>query len=369
MKLLIRDIEQYNAFPMEKYFNIPSSDSTGVPVNEFRRWSPVVDCSSHHVRFHRNSTFQPRPDEIPRRGSISTFSRHSRLRLREALADASLAASSTWGITLTVPWQQTPCRGFSCVLPVYKACFNRFGVYFRRRFPSSAAIFRHELQRRKMPHCHIVAFFHHSDIEGVSASDLQSIVYTLWLRALNGFLGGGSLLAFSRHGVKVDYLADRDAMFRYISDHTSKSKQAQLGYKGKQWGYIKKSLLSDRVKISYRFRYQADMYFFQRHISKACRFYVKASCVFGRKLSNKTNGVSIQFVKGSTVRKLIRYISKYRSGVFKENCIHKVKLKSVVYLPPDLFSVSQITRDFWYTSGIGELTYASRSIRRVYQCF
>lgn len=317
LELVRRDIEEYNAFPMAKYLYSESSDSTG--VHEYRRWSSVVDVSSHHVRFHRNPTYHPKPDQISRRGSISSFSRHSRLRLRESLANASLAASDVFGVTLTVPWKNLS-EPLSDTLERYRECFNRFGVYFRRKYPFSAAIFRHELQRRKMPHCHLVVFFSLQDLKGRGLLDLRREVFDIWLRSLNGFFGGGSLLAFSRHGVKVDRLADRDAMFRYISDHASKSKQAQLGYKGKQWGYINKSLLSNRVKISYQFRHQSDIYFFQRHISKACRFFIKAPCVFGKKLSRDLNGVSIQFVKGSTVRKLICYIEHDRHAVFRLPC-------------------------------------------------
>lgn len=318
LELVRRDIDEYNAFPMAKYFysyNGFSSParSTGF-CEEFRRWSSVVDVSSHHVRFHRNPTYHPKPEEIQRRGAISSFSRHSRLRLREALANASLSASDVFGVTLTVPWKNL-MEPLSDTLYRYRECFNRFGVYFRRKYPFSAAIFRHELQRRKMPHCHLVVFFSMQDVKGRGLQDLRREVFDLWLRSLNGFLGGGSLLAFSRHGVKVDRLSDRDAMFRYISDHASKSKQAQLGYKGKQWGYIKKSLLSNRVKISYRFKFQSDIYFF--HISKACRFFIKAPCVFGKKLSRDLDGVSIQFVKGSTVRQIVRYIERDHFAVIR----------------------------------------------------
>ena len=44
LELVRRDISEYNAFPMAKYLFSESSDSTG--VNEFRRWSSVVDVSS-----------------------------------------------------------------------------------------------------------------------------------------------------------------------------------------------------------------------------------------------------------------------------------------------------------------------------------
>ena len=81
-----------------------------------------------------------------------------------------------------------------------------------------------------------------------------------------------------------------------------------------------KSLLSNRVKISYQFKFQSDIYFFQRHVSKACRFFIKAPCVFGKKLSRDLDGVSIQFVKGSTVRQIVRYIERDHSGVIRLPC-------------------------------------------------
>lgn len=302
----------YDLFDFAKKCNL--SQSSFASKSGFR-WSNSVQCSSNSVRFFRVPSYHPTPERISKRGVISGFSRHSRLRLRQALADACLASSDTFGLTLTLPWQHAD----DDVLARYRECFNRFSVAFRRRFPFSACIFRHELQQRKMPHCHLVVFLAFADIrEGQGLKDLQQEFFLLWLRALNGFLGGGSLVAFARHGVKLDHLANKDAMFRYISDHASKSKQAQLGYKGKQWGFINRALLSNRVKIRYVFRSQADLWFFQRHIAKCCRFFVKAPCVFGRKLSVCPNCVSVNFVRHSTVRRIIRYIEKNRFAVLRE---------------------------------------------------
>lgn len=369
--ILERDRDEYNSFPMARYFDCGSSEPPKC-VQEFRRWSSIVDVSSHHIRFHRNPTRHPDPktDTIAKRGAIRGFSRHSRLRLRDSLASAFLESSDTFGITLTVPWKETPCGASSCVLRLYRECFNRFTVSFKRRFPFSACIFRHELQRRKMPHCHLVFFMASADQkEGEGIAGVRKEVFSLWLRALNGFLGGGSLLAFSRHGVKVDYLGNQDAMFRYICDHTSKSKQAQLGYKGKQWGYINRKVLSKRVQIRYQFRAQHDMYFFQRHISKACRFFISAPCVFGRKLSDDLNGVSIQFVKGSTVRKLVRYIDRHSMGVLRLRFDRLDRQLAKQHFDFSLFSVSSPLICLWYNLTKGKPCYVKSSVRRVYLDF
>lgn len=313
--LVKRDFDNFSEYGLLSSASLHASDPIK-PVNEFRRWSASVVVTSKAVRFRRIPTYHPKPDQVARRGAIRTFSRHSRLRLRDSLANACLAASDTFGLTLTVPWQNGSV-GLSGALLEYRVCFNRFTTYFRREFPFSACIFRHELQQRKMPHCHLVCFIAFQDLKkGEGLKQIQQRMFLLWLRSLNGSLHGGSLLAFSRHGVKLEHLADQDAMFRYVSDHASKSKQAQLGYQGKQWGYINRSVLSSRVKIRYEFRFQADLWFFQRHVEKCCRFFVEAPCVFGKKLSRHTHGVSVLFVRGSTVRKLIRYISKNRFAAF-----------------------------------------------------
>ena len=325
-KLVKSDFDKLNLFSFD--WSNCSADSTGAS-SEFRRFSSRITVASNHLRFNRVPTYHPKPDQIARRGAITTFSRHSRLRLRDSLASACLSSAKVYGITLTLPWQ-TGCLPLSDLLADYKACFNRFGVAFRRAFPNSACIFRHELQTRKMPHCHLVCFFHQSDLRG----NLHSDVFNMWFGALKGNLRGGSLLAFARHGVKVDLLADRVAMFRYVSDHSSKSKQAQLGYKGRQWGILNKSLLSPRLTFDYTFRFQADLYFFQRHISKACRFFVKSDCVFGRKLSFKTNGVSVLFVRHKTVKKIIDYINSLSSDSDLPRVLrHKTDIKKSPFLP------------------------------------
>ena len=57
-----------------------------------------------------------------------------------------------------------------------------------------------------------------------------------------GYYGGSRSGAMS-HSCKLEPLDDLPALFRYVADHTSKHKQAQLGYHGKQWGYLNRHLL------------------------------------------------------------------------------------------------------------------------------
>ena len=89
-----------------------------------------------------------------KRGEIDGFSKDAIKRLRLALATEHIPQAAMVGVTLTVPWR----KSFAGYLDFYRESFNRFTVAFRRHLPLSGAIFRHELQTRKMPHCHMVCF-------------------------------------------------------------------------------------------------------------------------------------------------------------------------------------------------------------------
>lgn len=69
----------------------------------------------------------------------------------------------------------------------------------------------------------------------------------LWTQAVKN-LHGGSRQHFREHGIKLDELdpANCGNLYRYLADHASKHKQDQLGYMGKQWGYINRGKLVPR---------------------------------------------------------------------------------------------------------------------------
>ena len=240
------------------------------------------------------------------RGKITTFSRHSSLRLRRALLENTPEDPSQFvelGLTLTVPWDVS---GYSDdrIAADYKIAFNRFSTAFRRRFPHSMAIFRHELQKRRAPHSHIVCWLSNIDFKFVSrgrsatASVFRAFILSLWSRAV---LGSDSsecfcypvrkLRGFHRYGIKVDVLHDSLAMFRYLADHASKHKKSQLGYKGKQWGFIKRKLFVASPNCQICFDRESHFVSFFRHLSKVCRYRLP-----GESLSRRSNNKSVIFV-------------------------------------------------------------------------
>lgn len=240
------------------------------------------------------------------RGKITTFSRHSSLRLRRALLENAPEDPSQFvelGLTLTVPWD---VAGYSDerIAADYKIAFNRFSTAFRRRFPHSLVIFRHELQKRRAPHSHFVCWLSNIDFNFVhrgrsaTASDFRAIVFAFWSRAVLGSDHSESFVypvrrvsGFHRYGIKVDVLNDSLSIFRYLADHASKHKKSQLGYKGKQWGFINRKLFVASPHCQICFDRENDFVCFFRHLSKVCRYRLSSDS-----LSRRSNNKSVIFV-------------------------------------------------------------------------
>lgn len=225
------------------------------------------------VRLYRPPTLGNKgvPRKPSKRSVISSFSSHARLRLRESLAKYTLPGCVQYGLALSLPWRDLPDD--TCA--IYKRLFHLFGVKFRRSFPSSAAIFRHELQVRRAPHTHMVLYLGALDSQQNDVL-LRDRICDLWLSALDvvGYYGGSRAHAYA-HAVDLIRLQGCEAMFRYICDHTSKSKQAQLGYEGKQWGILNRSLLVGANVPLFRFPDEHGKVEFVRTITKLGRFNVR----------------------------------------------------------------------------------------------
>lgn len=274
----------------------------------FDFWEDSIKVFPHGIsRYKRSSLRSACKSSSPSlRGEITSFSRHSSLRMRRALLSNELPSCANLGITLTLPFVVDSDSDFDRLHSDYKIAFNRFGVSFRRRFPNSACIFRHELQKRGVPHCHLVCWLSSLDFDLVlrgrysTIQDFRSLIFSIWCSSLVGFSWSVSRLSsFSRHGVKVDLLSDNIAMYRYISDHASKHKKSQLGYRGKQWGYINRRLFVSSSSVELCFARPSQMVCFNRHVSKCSRFFVGEGNK--RRLSKRRDGRSVVFIDRSTV--------------------------------------------------------------------
>lgn len=281
-------------------------------ISPFQFWDENIKIYPFGVSRRRvggRVSESPRVSPSPR-GRITYFSRHSALRLRRALVELSPADSSCYmqlGLTVTVPWNVS---GYSDdrIMEDYKIAFNRFSVAFRRRFPNSLAIFRHELQKRRAPHSHFVLWLSRVDFEFVSRGRaatsglFRALILGMWSKAVLGSDSSScfvypvkSLSGFNRRGIKIDVLSDSLSMFRYIADHASKHKKSQLGYKGKQWGFINKKLFVPSKSFQVQFGNEHQYISFFRHVSKVSRYVVDSGKATQR-LSRRSSGKSVVFL-------------------------------------------------------------------------
>lgn len=193
-----------------------------------------------------------------KRGKITGFSTASAKRLRRALMTAYVPGLQPWGVTLTVPltvddWQSQ-----------WLSTCNRFWVACRRLEGFVGAIWRAELQQRGMPHMHCVVWVQSEmDLVRIQAAwrkslaswpvvPCQSVKRCLngeWLEfscssQADGWVDSSFFGMTKTTTCHFDALEGSSASLRYLCDHTSKRKQAQLGYHGRQWGIVNRSRLS-----------------------------------------------------------------------------------------------------------------------------
>lgn len=254
--------------------------------------APMITTSNIGYRLHFLPNIQSGKNKKigEKRDTIKSFSAASVRRLRDTLLFSELKYTlyDKIGITFTLPWRNLEGN----ILEDYRKVWHRFRTLYVRSFPSSALVFRHELQQRTAPHCHAVQYLAASDKN-------QKSIHYYWQRALKGFHRSADWVGFVKYGVKCTALDDGFSAFRYLCDHTSKSKQAQLGYKGKQWGILNRdNLKSDKGK--HIFRTQKEVIQFARILSRVSRFRISRlrsgdtmPCIFGSKLSPKRRTVAI----------------------------------------------------------------------------
>lgn len=244
------------------------------------------------------------PDsQSSKRGRITGFSKASRRRLRDLILRTSAYGFWRFGLCLTLPGELVENE-----TDVFKRIVNRFQTKFHRAFSSSFMICRVELQSRGAPHLHALVFLRDdgdsrfSDWVGV-AELWRSAVYCDWR-----FSSESSFRAFENHGVKFTDFKSKSAAIRYLVDDMSKHKQAQLGYKGKQWFVVnRRNLALESASDVLRDRQAVVV---ARVFGKLRRYWIDDSrCVFGRRLSKFHSCDSgISFAGEKTVQRIIEWV-------------------------------------------------------------
>lgn len=178
-------------------------------------------------------------------GDITTFSTASRKRLRMTLATAQHKdGGNPFGVTLTIP-------GRILTPEETRKLWDEWGKHIlTRKYSDCLVIWRIELQTRKQAHWHCVVWCKGSIQDGIlqctqMAADWRRLVY----HNCNGQdWQERTVRGFEEHGVDIKPLsgASSTGVIGYLCDHTSKHKQEQLGWVGRQWGVVNRKAMTTR---------------------------------------------------------------------------------------------------------------------------
>lgn len=226
------------------------------------------------------------------KGDIDSFSKASCARLRRSLCvlrpsyDVRLC-----GLCLTIPGE--------IVQPSYlRMMWHSFRVRASQKFPALPWVWRIELQKRKQAHFHLVVYGR-SFVDSFGLRELWEDVINRMIYT-KGICTPDQYAAFLQHGVKVEDLSscNSSGVIGYLCDHTTKHKQDQLGWIGRQWGVVNRSALkmdsstvfecSPKEWIQIRRQYirlqkslKKQGRYFGRRLAVSRRGDVFSSCLFG----------------------------------------------------------------------------------------
>lgn len=170
--------------------------------------------------------------KVHERGEITRFSPKSARRLRKLLM--TQAGPEDWyvgGLSLTVPGPVVGEEEFRRLFHSWRMRVQRVGA---------VVVWRVELQQRKAAHVHAVVWapkFLDYGLAGFAWNEtLGESGSVEWRGKVYG--SRYSVPGAREHALSFDMLkvGDGAGWFKYLACHTSKSKQAQLGWKGRQWG-------------------------------------------------------------------------------------------------------------------------------------
>lgn len=178
-------------------------------------------------------------------GDITTFSRHSQRRLRETLAMAKPrnTSSKVFGFTFTIPGDELPPDKV-------RQIWHMFQTEVTRSYRDVGMVWRIELQTRvdrRQAHWHAVVWIPEKNgIPAIARGVMLAATYRKIVLARVGALTERTLRGFDRFGVDIKPLdgSTPSGIITYLCDHATKHKQAQLGWKGRQWGVVNRKSLT-----------------------------------------------------------------------------------------------------------------------------
>jgi hypothetical protein len=177
-------------------------------------------------------------------------------RLRHWLLTQHCPWGQLWDVTLTIPGGVTPEEWDKLKRRIFKQ-WERAGF---------AVIWRVELQKRGTPHLHCVVW----TPADMPIERRNHLLYVAWWECLpeeKRFSAGAWKHAAHVKGPYTD-IEQSPKWLAYVAAHASKRKKEQLGWKGKQWGIINRSLFSEREPMVEVSMTRQDEKVFERTLSR-----------------------------------------------------------------------------------------------------
>lgn len=268
---------------------------------------PSVSLYPHGVQTYAPAEFRGNGGKGGKRGYIEGWSKASRKRLREALLNLHGGTGTVaYSATFTVP-------GEPLEPDQWRKLWNHAGVVFRRL--GVRLVWRVELQERGQPHVHGIGYAEPSFDLRTVAEAWHTVVESLGPSQKSGTLNGRAGTWFYQSRMHMPGAFEHAALvewdkgtatgkwFRYLADHASKSKQAQLGWKGRQWGIINRRAFSLSSFTAKNLTW-AQYWVFMRSMRRLTRSHVLRG-VAGR---------SVWFTSPETAAKLVQWARSVRPG-------------------------------------------------------
>lgn len=294
-----------------------------------------VDLYAHGIKtvcVHKTGTNGGKPGK---RGKIAGWSKSSRRRMRE------------WMLTRYVPGAQVIGGNFTIPGPVMspereKGLWEWFCREVDRR--GWSMIWRMEIQSRDALHWHAMM---HLPPDSVDPSQNRYAVEELWHEGIRRMgpehfdppyplkSGKGEVYglmsdctsrmaipgALRRAAVAKDGRHELGAWLRYLQDHSSKAKQAQIavGY-GRHWGVVGRKRYSEGQAVEGFVLTAREYYRFLRAFQRLCTPTFKTDGkpfgrVLGSRIGRGRRGNAVWFSKPETVRRIVLWAMSNREGL------------------------------------------------------
>lgn len=218
---------------------------------EVKNWSPFSNkpyLNKSSILVYNNSitiettrepflSIPPRPES--KRGIIQEFSQKSRFRMLKTLSKIHIQSyNSILFITLTYhlkyPDNLTPLKNH----------LHKFLIYLKRLYPESANVWRVELQKRGVPHFHLL-FFTTKKIDEHSLEIYKRNIQKIWFSVINDKNDYMKL-----YSIDIKNLNNPSKVFPYISKYTAKvNDNSKTPYLGRRWGYSHNLILKEVAMI------------------------------------------------------------------------------------------------------------------------